>query len=152
MLEIGDKAPDFDLPEGSPAATLHELAKRAGRAVVYFYPADNTPACTAEACMFRDASVELEPAFPDGAPIVGVSPQSESSHKRFAERYRLGFTLIADTDKAVIRAYGCQGLFGLLVRRATFVLDAEATITDRIVADLNVGRHKRAVKSLSRPH
>jgi len=150
MLDEGQKAPDFDLPEGSPAGTLHELAARSGKAIVYFYPADNTPACTAEACMFRDFAKELDADFPDGMPIVGVSPQSEASHKTFADRHDLGFTLVSDPKKQIIKEYGCDGPLGMLVRRVSFVLDKDAKITDRIVADFRIGRHKQAAEALRR--
>ena len=112
MLAVGDIAPDFTLADqdGRPV-TLGDLLKD-GPALLYFYPADFTPVCTREACSFA----ELEPDFTRaGVRLAGVSPQGGESHQRFRARYGLKFTLLSDPERRVIRAYGCDGLFGLRV-------------------------------------
>ncbi len=105
ILKQGSRAPDFTLPDqdGRP----HTLSGERGRWVLlYFYPKDDTPGCTKEACMIRDA-------FPDfgrlDAVVFGVSVDSVASHGKFAEKYGLPFTLLADTEKEVVRAYGVWG-------------------------------------------
>lgn len=101
----GKKAPDFDLP-GSDGKT-HSLKDYKGKTVVlYFYPKDDTPGCTKEACGFRDGSAALRAA---GAVVLGVSKDSVESHRRFTEKYRLPFALLADKDTSVLQAYGAWG-------------------------------------------
>ena len=105
MLQPGDVPPPFTLrdAEGRPVS----LSDFAGRHVVlYFYPADDTPGCTKEACGFRDAWDELREL---GAVVLGVSADDAESHRRFAAKHRLPFTLLSDPDQAVMRAYGAYG-------------------------------------------
>ncbi|MGI9327461.1 MAG: peroxiredoxin [Pseudomonadales bacterium] len=143
MLKAGDSAPDFELPDQfGTSVRLHEQL-RAGPVVLYFYPADFTPVCTAEACAFRDSSDDL--AAKD-INILGVSPQSVASHKRFADRYSLPFSLLFDDAKQTIKAYGVDGPLGFGVRRATFLIDQEQKIANRVVADLFVGSHMDFIK------
>lgn len=143
MLEAGDRAPDFTLRDQDGAAvTLSELLKD-GALVLYFYPADFTPGCTKEACDLRDMHHEIAAS---GLRVVGVSPQSPESHRRFADRYELPFTLLADPEKEAIDAYGVAGPLGLGVRRATFLIDAGGRIEDVVLADLRIGRHKAFVE------
>ena len=101
MLEAGIKAPDFSLPDQN--GTVHTLSEYAGKKVIlYFYPRDNTPGCTKQACGFS----ELQPQFAEkGAVVLGISKDSVASHKRFEEKYQLGFTLLSDPELAVIQAY-----------------------------------------------
>ena len=101
MLEVGVKAPDFELPDQN--GKIHRLSDYAGKKVVlYFYPKDNTAGCTKQACGFS----ERYPQFIEkGAVILGVSKDSVSSHKRFEEKYGLAFTLLADPERKVIEAY-----------------------------------------------
>ena len=101
MLELGKKAPDFELPDQN--GEMHKLSDYAGKKVIlYFYPKDNTPGCTKQACGFS----ERYPQFTEkGAVILGVSKDSVASHKRFEEKYGLAFTLLADPDRKVIEAY-----------------------------------------------
>jgi thioredoxin-dependent peroxiredoxin len=105
MLEPGSKAPAFTLsgPEGEKVS----LKDFAGRDVIlYFYPRDDTPGCTKEACGFRDAWDELREL---GAVVLGVSADDADSHQRFAAKYRLPFTLLSDPDRSVMTAYGAYG-------------------------------------------
>src|SRR6185437_13964870 len=102
MIEAGQPAPDFTLPDqkGEPV-TLSKL--RGAPVVLYFYPKDDTPGCTKEACAFRDARAAYEKA---GARVLGVSPDTVASHDKFARKYDLPFTLLADPDQAVCEQYG----------------------------------------------
>jgi len=128
----GDKAPSF-----SAVTTTGERVKLAdfrGRMLVlYFYPRDDTPGCTAQACSLRDHSAEISGR---GAAILGVSAQDEQSHQRFTQKYKLNFPLIADTDNKVAKAYGVlgSGLFGVArsitgaYERVTFIIDANGKV------------------------
>lgn len=138
MLKEGDTAPDFELESGpGERVTLDELLAD-GPLILYFYPADFTPVCTKEACSIRDMHEDIDAA---GFTVVGVSPQSTSSHDRFRERYDLPFRLLYDDGKKVIRQFGVDGMLGFGVRRATFVIDADKTIRGRVVSELSVGNH-----------
>lgn len=147
MLKKGDLAPSF---EGNDqlgnSLNLTDLLSN-GPVLLYFYPADFTPICTAQACAFRERQDVLSRA---SVQIIGVSPQSESSHQRFAEAYDLGFPLIPDQHKRIIRAYGVDGPFGIGVRRATFLIGTDGRIQDRVVSDLFVGSHTDFINSAIR--
>lgn len=102
MPEAGEEAPDFTLPNAEDKP-IHLADLRGKRVVLYFYPKDDTPGCTAEACSFRDAWQELQD---EGVMVLGVSKDSPRSHARFAEKYGLPFTLLSDQDHAVAERYG----------------------------------------------
>ncbi|HEX8688944.1 MAG TPA: thioredoxin-dependent thiol peroxidase [Solirubrobacterales bacterium] len=130
MLDPGDKAPDFTLPDqnGDPV----ELSDLKGQTVVlFFYPRADTPGCTTQACGVRDRGGDYEKA---GARVIGVSPDSVEAVKRFAEKFDLDFTLLADADHAVADAYGTwveKSMYGKRywgVQRATFLIDAYGKI------------------------
>jgi peroxiredoxin Q/BCP len=123
-IEPGDEAPDFTLPDqdGNPLS-LHDL--RGSWVVLYFYPADDTPGCTAEACRFRDSHEDFVDA---GARVVGISGQDEESHKRFAAKHDLPFALVADSDDEVRRRYGVSKTLGLLPGRVTYVIDPDGIV------------------------
>jgi peroxiredoxin Q/BCP len=143
MLKPGQPAPDFRLPdhEGRPRG-LAEL-QGGGPLILYFYPADFTPGCTREACDLRDLHTRILSA---GLKVVGISPQSPESHRRFREQHALPFTLLSDEDKTAIRAYEVDGPLGIGVRRATFLLDRKGGIVDAVLADLRIGRHQEFVQ------
>jgi peroxiredoxin Q/BCP len=143
MLQVGDRAPDFTLPDhdGRPVR-LADLLSR-GPLILYFYPADFTPGCTAEACSIRDLHQELHAA---GLRVVGVSPQDSATHARFRQKHDLPFVLLADTDKRVIKQYGVDGPIGLGVRRATFLIDPDGKIVDCVLADLRIARHEQFIR------
>ena len=130
MVEVGKPAPDFSLPSDS-GEEIRLSALRGAPVVLYFYPRDDTPGCTAQACGIRDAWGEFEKA---GAVVLGVSPDGEASHAKFREKYDLPFTLLADTDHAVADAYGVWGeksMYGktyMGVDRSTFVIDADGNV------------------------
>jgi peroxiredoxin Q/BCP len=130
VINEGDQAPDFTLQ--SDAGTDVTLSSLRGRPVVlYFYPRDDTPGCTAQARGIRDAYGEFQRA---GAVVLGVSPDDESSHVKFREKYELPFTLLADTDHSVSERYGVWGEKKFAgkrymgVKRSTFVIDADGTV------------------------
>lgn len=130
ILEAGTKAPDFELPDGE--GKVHKLSDYHGKTiVVYFYPKDNTPGCTKEACSFRDSYADFRKA---GVEVIGISPDSEKSHTNFINKYELPFTLLSDPDHQVSEAYGVwgtkknygreyQGIF-----RTTFIIGPEGMI------------------------
>ena len=130
MLEIGMIAPDFTLPDknGNPV-TLSSLRGR--RVVVYFYPKDNTPGCTRQACAFAQSYGEFERR---AITVIGISKDSVASHVKFAEKYGLPFILLADPDRVAIEAYGVwqekkmAGKVGMGVVRTTFLIDEEGNI------------------------
>jgi peroxiredoxin Q/BCP len=130
MPQAGDPAPDFALPDDS--GDIHHLGDRRGEwTVVYFYPKDDSPGCTTEACQFRDA----EPAIGHrGAAVWGISPDPAGSHARFREKFDLPFTLLSDEDHAVADRYGAWQLktsYGRQawgIQRSTFLVDPEGRI------------------------
>ena len=118
MLEPGDKAPAFSLADaGGRTVSLGDFAGK--DVVLYFYPKDDTPGCTKEACGFRDAWDELREL---GVTVLGVSADDGDSHRRFAAKYRLPFTLLSDPDRAVMRAYGAYGEKTMYGRKVTGVI------------------------------
>ena len=134
MLEIGTKAPDFELPDQN--GDLHRLSDYLGKKVVlYFYPRDNTAGCTKQACGFA----ELKPQFEErGAVVIGVSKDSVKSHKRFEERRGLNFTLLSDPELVAIQAYDVwkeKKLYGKVsmgVVRTTYLIDEEGVIAHAV--------------------
>jgi len=148
MLNIGTKAPDFSLSDatGSTVSLTALLAK--GPVLLYFYPADFTPVCTKEACMFRDRSEDLVAL---GMSVVGVSPQSVETKRKFAASNRLTQILLADPGRKVAAVYDATALLGFVVRRVTYLIDRDSTIVDSARADLSIGAHEALVeRALSR--
>ena len=138
MLNVGDIAPDFVLKnEAGDEVSLDDLLLK-GPWILYFYPADFTSICTAEACEIRDRYEDIRAV---NANVVGVSPQGESSHRRFRSRYNLPFPLLDDRRKTVIKAYGVNGPLGMGVRRVTFLINQDKTIAQRVLADFAVKHH-----------
>ena len=149
MLNVNETAPDFELKDPSGATiTLDQLVAK-GDLIVYFYPADFSPVCTAEACAFRDSYGGLEEV---GTQIVGISPQSYQSHRRFAKSFSIPFPLLSDPRKHAVRAYGVDGPLGFGVRRVTFLIDQEKTIRNRVVSDLFVNSHADLIRAAIRDH
>jgi peroxiredoxin Q/BCP len=130
MVEEGTQAPDFELPSDD-GQTVRLSSLRGRPVVLYFYPKDDTAGCTRQACDLRDA---YDAYTERDAVILGVSPDAESSHRRFKSKYGLPFTLLADTDHSVAEAYGVwvekrnYGKTYYGINRSTFVLDREGTV------------------------
>ena len=129
-IEEGSKAPDFTLPTHD--GTKLKLSSLRGQPVVlYFYPKDDTPGCTKEACGFRDARAKLAK---HEAVVLGVSPDSAESHEKFRTKYKLPFTLLADEGHAVAEKYGAwreKNMYGkksMGIARSTFIIDADGTV------------------------
>ena len=154
MLEVGDKAPAFKLPDerGNPVSLKSLLEK--GPVALYFYPKDDTPGCTKEACGFRDDLSAFKKA---GAQVVGVSCDSVASHAKFAAKYELPFMLLSDEDKAVVEKYGVykdKVLYGRKfkgIERTTFVIDRKGVIRKifpKVKVDGHVAEVLDAMKAL----
>ena len=130
MLTIGTQAPDFTLfdKDGNAVSLSHFLGKRV---VLYFYPRDNTPGCTRQACAFAGAYKEFETR---GVVVIGISRDSVASHQKFAEKYELPFILLSDPDRQAIEAYDVwqekknYGKVSMGVVRSTYLIDAEGKI------------------------
>lgn len=138
MLKIGDPAPDFALPDQDGGEVRLSALLARGPVLLYFYPADFTPVCTREACAFGALEPELAQA---GLSLIGISPQDSESHARFREHYSLPFPLLADPDKRVIKAYGCDGLLGFGVSRVTYLIGRDGRIQEAAKAGLRVSPH-----------
>jgi peroxiredoxin Q/BCP len=146
MLAEGDSAPDFTLPDqNGNEVTLSDL--RGGTVVVYFYPRADTPGCTTQACGVRDRSDEYAAA---GARVLGISPDEVGDIAKFAGKYELGFTLLADPDHAVAEQYGAWGeksMYGkkyLGVLRSTFIVDADGKVA-RVFPKVQPKKHDALV-------
>ena len=130
MLEVGTKAPDFTLPDQN--GNMHSLSDYRGKKIIlYFYPKDNTPGCTKQACGFA----ERYPKFTDkGAVVLGISKDSVASHKKFEEKYGLPFTILSDPELKVIQTYDVwkekmnYGKISMGVVRTTYLIDEEGKI------------------------
>ena len=130
MLEVGTKAPDFELPDQN--GKVHSLKDYRGKKVIlYFYPRDNTPGCTKQACGFSERYPQIQEK---GAVVLGVSKDSVASHKRFEEKHGLNFKLLSDQDRKVIEAYDVlkennnYGKVSMGVVRTTYLIDEEGVI------------------------
>lgn len=151
MVEEGSEAPDFDLAsETGERVRLSDL--RGHPVVLYFYPKDDTPGCTAEACGFRDVYSQFEER---GAVVLGVSPDDAASHVRFKEKYGLPFTLLVDPDKEAAKAYGVwreRKLYGktaLGIKRSTFVIDRDGRVARAMYGVKPDGHPQRVLDALA---
>ena len=151
-LKANDPAPDFSAKttDGS-TVSLKDFSGR--KLVMYFYPMDDTPGCTAQACSLRDANKDIAAK---GAAILGVSTQDEASHQKFTTKYKLNFPLLADTDKSIGKAYGTIGSGGLMsaakaivgmADRVTFIIDEQGKIA-HIIDSPNTKNHAAEVLAL----
>lgn len=135
MLPIGTDAPNFKLPdhEGNP----HKLSDYAGSWVLlYFYPKDDTPGCTKEACMLRDSAMEYEE---HNITVLGISSDSELSHEKFISKYHLPFTLLSDSEKKVINMYGAKNDLGG-TKRISYLIGPEGMI-EKVYANVKPEMH-----------
>lgn len=145
-LKEGDKAPDFTAKDqNGKDITLSDYQGK--KVILYFYPKDNTPGCTMEACNFRDHYQDLQEK---GFEVIGVSADTEKKHQNFINKFELPFTLIADTDRKVIEAYGVWGLKKFMgrefdgIHRETFVINEKGMI-DKIITKV---KNKEATKQI----
>lgn len=146
VLSEGVKAPEFNLTDSE--GNQHRLSDYEGETiVVYFYPKDDTPGCTKEACSFRDAYADFKEA---GVEVIGISPDTEQSHKKFANKYDLPFTLLSDPDHQVSEAYGVWGLKKYMGReyegiyRTTFIIGPDGEIK-RVFENVKPSDHSQEV-------
>jgi len=137
-IQVGDAAPDFDLPDARGRRVRLADFKGKRGVVLYFYPKDDTPGCTKEACSFRDSYEEFRDA---GAEVIGVSSDSEASHRSFAEKYRLPFVLVADAGGELRKRYGVPSTLGLLPGRVTYVIDREGIVRHVFNSQLQAAKH-----------
>jgi thioredoxin-dependent peroxiredoxin len=146
MLKPGSKAPSFELiSDEGKKVSLKDFAGK--KVVLYFYPRDNTPGCTTEACSFAKNNKKLQKA---GAVVVGISADSVASHQKFKQRYDLGFTLLSDPDREVIQKYGVwkeKNMYGkrmMGIERTTFIIDEQGKIA-RIFPKVKVDGHTEQI-------
>ena len=142
MLQAGDKAPDFNAKDqDGNDVKLSDL--KGTRVVLYFYPKDDTPGCTKEACSFRDADDVFRSK---GIRVLGVSTDSEKSHQKFISKFQLPFDLLADTDKQIVESYGVwaeKSMYGkkyMGTFRKTFLIDGDGKIV-KVFDKVNVAEH-----------
>lgn len=139
-LKVGDRIPQFTLKDqdGNPFDVSNYIGQK--HLVIFFYPKDNTPGCTKEVCSFRDSFEE----FTDrGAMVIGISGDSENSHRRFASKYKLPFTLLADRQNKVRKLFKVEGnLFNLLPGRETYVVDKSGKVV-MAFNSVNAASHMR---------
>lgn len=147
MIIAGEKAPDFEAvtTQGKSIKLADFIGKK--NLVLYFYPKDNSPGCTRQACYFRDTKAEFEEK---DAIILGVSLDTDNSHRRFQEKHDLNFPLISDREKNLARRFGVLRLGGLLgLKRVTFIIDKEGTVIKVIHSETNMHIHiDSALKAL----
>ena len=146
-MNIGDRAPDFDLPDETGARRrLSELLEK-GPVVLYFYPAAMTPGCTAESCHFRDLAGEFEQL---GAQRVGISADKVEKQQQFSSKYNFDFPLLSDADKSVAKAYGVRRGPGLIPnKRTTFVIGTDGVIKNVVHSEISMSKHAdKALESL----
>jgi peroxiredoxin Q/BCP len=146
-VKAGDTAPDFSLPTQS--GTLVSLKDFVGKKaiVLYFYPKDDTPGCTAESCAFRDSYQVFQDA---GAEVIGISADSPESHTKFAAKHQLPFTLLSDTGNQVRKLFGVPSTLGLLPGRVTYVIDKQGVVRNVFNSQFNFKAHiEAALKTLN---
>lgn len=124
-IKVGDRVPDFSLP--SQTGTTVNIRDLIGKKslVIYFYPKDDTPGCTAESCAFRDSYEVFTDA---GAEVIGISADSPQSHQQFAQKYNLPFTLLSDSDNRVRKLFGVPSTLFVLPGRVTYIIDQEGIV------------------------
>jgi peroxiredoxin Q/BCP len=146
-VNVGDTAPDFTLTSQKGESVTLSQFRGKKNVVLYFYPKDETPGCTREACTFRD-SYEL---FTDlGAEVVGVSADTVESHKAFAEHHNLPFTLLSDLENKVRKLYGATSTLGIIPGRVTFVIDKKGVVRHVFSSQLQPEKHIEEAREVLR--
>ncbi len=137
-VQVGDQAPDFTLStQSGEQVSLKDFLGKSS-VVLYFYPADNTSGCTAEACAFRDSYEVFKEA---GAEVIGISSQSAESHRQFAAKHRLPFILLSDPKGMVRKRYGVPSTFGIIPGRVTYVIDKQGIVRHVFVDQFHATKH-----------
>src|SRR5215211_7544904 len=148
-VDVGSKAPNFTLPSQSGELVSFRDSLGEKPVVLFFYPKDDTPGCTKEACAFRD---EYERFKELDAEVMGISSDSVESHERFADKHKLPFPLLSDRGEKVRRIYGVPSTFGLFPGRVTYVIDQQGIVRHVFTSQIGVERHvAEAVSFLSAP-
>lgn len=145
-IEVGDKVPHFRLY--NQEEKIIDITNYLGKPmIIYFYPKNNTPGCTKEACAFRDEYHRFSKA---GITVFGISTDSVESHKKFKTKYRLPFDLLSDKNNQVRKAFGVPSdLFGLIPGRVTYIIDAKGVVRHLIDNQMNIGKHiEESLRSL----
>jgi peroxiredoxin Q/BCP len=144
---VGDVAPDFTLPSQSgEEVSLRDFIGRKRAIVLFFYPKDDTPGCTKEACSFRDGYEQFEELQ---AEVIGISSDSVRSHERFVEKHGLPFVLLSDERGEVRKLYGVPNTLGLFPGRVTYVIDEEGVVRHVFSSQLQAARHvEQALEAL----
>ena len=135
---VGDLAPDFTLPSSTGEMVSLSDFRGKSEVVLFFYPKDNTPGCTAQACAFRDSHEAFMEA---GAEVIGISSDSEESHRQFAKLWSLPFLLLSDSKGKVRARYGVSRTLGLLPGRVTYLIDRAGVVRHVFSSQLQTGRH-----------
>jgi len=138
QLQAGDAAPDFSLPSADGKTVALSDFRGRSEVVLFFYPKDNTPGCTREACSFRDSHAAFRDA---GAEVIGISGDSGASHQQFADRLRLPFVLLSDRDGSVRARYGVAKTLGILPGRVTFVIDKQGMVRHIFSSQFRPAQH-----------
>ena len=137
-IQVGDAIPDVVL-QSQTGETVNLKSFNGNKCVVlYFYPKDDTPGCTKESCSFRDSYTALQDA---GAEVIGISADDVASHKTFASKYNLPFTLLSDTGNAIRKSFGVPSTFGILPGRVTYVIDKSGIVKHITNSQLNFQGH-----------
>jgi len=136
--DVGDLAPSFSLPSSSGRDVSLSDFRGKSEVVLFFYPKDNSPVCTAEACSFRDQYQDFQDA---GAEVIGISSDSQASHQEFKEKNHLPFLLLSDPGGDVRARYGVKKTLGLIPGRTTFLIDRQGVIQARFSSQLNASKH-----------
>jgi peroxiredoxin Q/BCP len=150
MLEIGDKMPEFKLPDqDGKIISSKDLLKSKKKVLIYFYPKDDTPGCTTEACGFRDFRYELQD---EGVEIIGISKDSVASHKKFATKYKLNFSLLSDESTDTIAKFGAwqeKSMYGrkyMGIARISYLFDIKGKV-EKVYGKVDTKIHAKEVLS-----
>jgi peroxiredoxin Q/BCP len=137
-ISVGDQAPDFSLTSAGGETVRLSDYRGKSEVVLYFYPKDDTPGCTTEACTFRDSYESFRDA---GAEVIGVSSDSSDSHRGFAQKHRLPFVLLSDADGSVRKQYGVPKTLGLVPGRTTYLIDRDGIVRHVFSSQFQPLRH-----------
>jgi thioredoxin-dependent peroxiredoxin len=146
FLKVGETAPDFE-GKNQNGNNIHLSDFKGKKIVLYFYPKDDTPGCTAEACNLRDNYSEL---IRRGFEVIGISPDNEKSHEKFKTKYKLPFNLVSDPEKSILKSYGAWGMKSLYgksyegVLRTTYIIDESGKI-EKIITKVDTKNHTQQI-------